>query len=447
MKNNIKSYKKSIQHEYNITIVKIVNFFVKKYIKKMYENIFFIQKDIDFNDNPVVFVLNHQSHLDYLLSNHLFFEKFLNKKVLIAAGENLNFFPIGDVLRSSGAFYIKRTFNEKQYKKEFHAYLLEIMHSENIIEFFIEGSRSRYGQVTKPKLGFLKMLKESNKKINIIPFSLHHSFIFEQKSFVRENNNKNKNKENFLNLIKNIFSRKKLGNFSLTQGKTIYLTPESNLEEKSLEIYTELNMNKSITTIDLVCSLLAFQEQVSLDVLEKKFHTFLFIFKIMKYNVLGDLSLHLALEFLIKSKKITIKENHIKVQDQHSMQYNYNSFFHYFLGPSLLGHIIVLWEKKLITSFYEIKKYVFFKRKEVEHLFYVPSFKELLSQGFFLFELLKGRKDLHMISDHLKQFFSYFYQSFDKSQDEMLLDQKNYKMHWNNLTNKNKKYYSELSLK
>lgn len=444
----INFYQESIQHQYNVYIVKILNFFVKKYFKKMYENIFFIPKDIPFDEKcQTVFVLNHQSHLDYLLSNHLFFEKFPSKKVLIAAGENLNFFPIGDLLRSSGAFYMRRTFNEKQYKKEFQSYLLSIMHLDNIIEFFIEGSRSRYGQITKPKLGFLKMLKESNKTINIVPFSLHHSFIFEQKSFVRENNNKNKNKENFLNLIKNIFSRKKLGNFSLVQGKTIQIQSESNLEEKSLEIYRELNNNKGITPIDIVCCLLGFQDQVSLDVLEKKFHIFLFIFKIMKKNVLGDMPLHLVLEFLVKSKKIIIQENVITVQDQHAMNYNYNSFLHYFLVPSLLGQIMILWEKKIITNFYEIKKYVFFKRKEVEHLYYVPSLKELILQGFFLFDLLKGRKELYAISDYLKPFFFYFYQSFNKTQDELFLDQKNYKMHWDNLKSKNKEYYAELSLK
>jgi glycerol-3-phosphate O-acyltransferase len=436
------SYRKHIQHEYNITIVKIVNFFVKKYIKSFYENIFFIQKENIFQEEyQTVFVLNHQSHLDYLLSNHLFFESFQSKKILIAAGENLNFFPIGDLLRSSGAFYIKRTFNQKQYKQDFQDYLLEIMNKENIIEFFIEGSRSRYGQVLKPKLGFLKMMMESSEGLNIIPFSLHHSFIFEQKEFIQEKKDNIKNKENFIGLIKNIFFKKKLGNFSLVQGNSIIITSKSNLKEKSFEIYKELNENKGITAIDIICCLLAFHKNYSLESLERKFHVFVFIFNLMKKKLLGNMSFVLALEFLIKNKKITIQEDDISIQDSFSMQYNFNSFLHCFFAPALLAHVLVLFEKNIIKNFYDVKKYVFFKKQEINHLFYVPSFKELLSQGVFLFDVLKKRKDLYSIADYLEPFYAYFYESFPLSQEEVFLDQKNYKAHWNELKDQKKNEY------
>jgi hypothetical protein len=113
---------------------------------------------------------------------------------------------------------------------------------------------------------------------------------------------------------------------------------------------------------------------------------------------------------------------------------------HCFFAPALLAHVLVLFEKNIIKNFYDVKKYVFFKKQEINHLFYVPSFKELLSQGVFLFDVLKKRKDLYSIADYLP-FYAYFYESFPLSQEEVFLDQKNYKAHWNELKDQKKNEY------
>ena len=58
---------------------------------------------------PIVFVASHRSHLDYLVVPYvLFFEDIVTPHV--AAGINLNFWPVGPFLRMGGGFFIRRSF-------------------------------------------------------------------------------------------------------------------------------------------------------------------------------------------------------------------------------------------------------------------------------------------------------------------------------------------------
>ena len=60
-------------------------------------------------DGSIVLLPSHKSHMDYMLLAHVFLTHHLPLP-LIAAGDNLNFFPLGAVFRRAGAFFIRRSF-------------------------------------------------------------------------------------------------------------------------------------------------------------------------------------------------------------------------------------------------------------------------------------------------------------------------------------------------
>ncbi|NVL83874.1 1-acyl-sn-glycerol-3-phosphate acyltransferase, partial [Escherichia coli] len=60
-------------------------------------------------DGTLVLLPSHKSHVDYIILSRLFHRANMPLP-LVAAGDNLSFFPLGPVLRRAGAFFIRRSF-------------------------------------------------------------------------------------------------------------------------------------------------------------------------------------------------------------------------------------------------------------------------------------------------------------------------------------------------
>lgn len=138
----------------------------------------------------LIILPTHRSHADYLLMSFLFFG--LNLPVpLIAAGENLNVPLVGPLLARGGAFFIRRSQSTPRYKLVLQAYLYELARSGAPIEFFIEGGRSRRGNVGKPKVGLLGMIIQMVKDGDLqdallLPVSLDYDSVPEGNGFANE---------------------------------------------------------------------------------------------------------------------------------------------------------------------------------------------------------------------------------------------------------------------
>lgn len=140
---------------------------------------------------PLVFLPSHKSHIDYLIISDVLYARGLAPP-LIAAGDNLSFFPLGVLLRRSGAFFIKRSFKGKKlYPQLVDAYVRKVLGLGHHLELFIEGGRSRTGKLLPPKLGILSMivdaaLKLDDREIQFVPVSIGYERIIEEGSYVRE---------------------------------------------------------------------------------------------------------------------------------------------------------------------------------------------------------------------------------------------------------------------
>src|SRR5690606_20450302 len=58
---------------------------------------------------PIIYIPNHRSHLDYLMVGYALCS-YQMAIPHVAAGINMNFFPLGYFFRKGGAFFLRRSF-------------------------------------------------------------------------------------------------------------------------------------------------------------------------------------------------------------------------------------------------------------------------------------------------------------------------------------------------
>lgn len=197
-------------------------------------------------DNPVVLVPMHRSHMDYLLISDLFFGHNITFPY-VCGGINLNFWPVGRLIRKGGGFFIRRTFDgNAAYKESLYAYMRSLLSSGHCIEFFIEGGRSRTGKMLKPKMGILSLILRAfaegieRKDIYFVPIAVSYEQILEQKAYEQEKTGSEKSKENAGELLKvrKIFN-KKYGKVYIEFAEPISL--KSYVEERQIDLSIDKN--------------------------------------------------------------------------------------------------------------------------------------------------------------------------------------------------------------
>jgi glycerol-3-phosphate O-acyltransferase len=155
----------------------------------------------------LVLLPSHKSHTDYLMLSFVFYNAHLQIP-LIAAGDNLAFFPLGGIFRRGGAFFIRRSFaGDRLYAAVVDAYIRRLIREGYSIEFFLEGGRSRTGKLLPPKLGLLNMVVEAalavpNKELFFVPVSIGYDRLVEGSAYVKELTGGEKTKENARGLLK-----------------------------------------------------------------------------------------------------------------------------------------------------------------------------------------------------------------------------------------------------
>jgi glycerol-3-phosphate O-acyltransferase len=157
--------------------------------------------------HPVVLVPCHRSHFDYLILTYIFHENYLSPPH-IAAGNNLNFWPLGPLFRGAGAFFIRRRFEDNElYKMVFRKYLLFLIREGYTQEFFIEGGRTRTGKILTPRLGMLSALLNAfvqgvRRDLYFVPISIHYGRIPEEEAYRREVAGEQKERESLGALLR-----------------------------------------------------------------------------------------------------------------------------------------------------------------------------------------------------------------------------------------------------
>jgi glycerol-3-phosphate O-acyltransferase len=177
----------------------------------------------------LVLLPSHKSHLDYLMLSFVFYHANLQLP-LIAAGDNLSFFPLGVILRRGGAFFIRRSFSgDRLYGAVVDAYVRRLIREGYSIEFFLEGGRSRTGKLLPPKLGLLNMVVEAamavpHKELFFVPVSIGYDRLVEGSSYVHELTGGEKQEEDARGLLKTTgLLRGRYGRLNIQFGEILSL--------------------------------------------------------------------------------------------------------------------------------------------------------------------------------------------------------------------------------
>jgi glycerol-3-phosphate O-acyltransferase len=155
----------------------------------------------------LVLLPSHKSHVDYIILSRVLHDARMQLP-LIAAGDNLSFFPLGPILRRAGAFFIRRSFRgDRLYSVVVDAYMRRLLKDGWTLEFFIEGGRSRTGKLLAPKLGLLSIVVDAalgtpDRDIFFVPVSIGYDRVVEESSYVDEVSGGEKQKEDVRGLLK-----------------------------------------------------------------------------------------------------------------------------------------------------------------------------------------------------------------------------------------------------
>jgi glycerol-3-phosphate O-acyltransferase len=203
-------YAEEIAANYSHAFIRFMEAALTRLWNRLYDGVVFGHLDTlerVAEDNEIVFVPCHRSHMDYLL---LTYAIYVNGYAIphIAAGINLNIPVMGRFLRKGGAFFIRRSFRGNAlYTVVFMNYLAAILERGHSLEYFIEGGRSRTGRLLQPKTGMIAMtvrsfLRAPARPIVFLPVYFGYERIVEGRTYIGELSGKPKEKESVFGLLR-----------------------------------------------------------------------------------------------------------------------------------------------------------------------------------------------------------------------------------------------------
>ena len=141
-------------------------------------------------NSSVVFVMNHRSNMDYVLVSFLAAEK---TALSYAVGEWARIWPLQTLIKSMGAFFVRRNSRNLLYRRVLERYVGLATRAGVCQAVFLEGGLSRDGKLLPPRLGFIDyMLRDYHPTIDrdivFIPVGINYDRVVEDKSLVRRLN-------------------------------------------------------------------------------------------------------------------------------------------------------------------------------------------------------------------------------------------------------------------
>ncbi|MDX1468651.1 MAG: 1-acyl-sn-glycerol-3-phosphate acyltransferase [Acidimicrobiia bacterium] len=192
--------------------------------------------------HPVVFLPSHRSNLDRLALQFMLWENDFPPNHT-AGGINMNFFPIGPLLRRTGVFFIRRSFKDDDlYKTVLRAYLDYLVEKRFPLEWYLEGGRSRSGRLRPPRFGLLNYVVDSLRRgksddVSLIPVSIVYDHIQDVPDYAREAQGKGKDREGLVWFIKSVRAfRRRYGNIHIRFGEPVSVAAELDRIEPGEEV-------------------------------------------------------------------------------------------------------------------------------------------------------------------------------------------------------------------
>ncbi len=134
-------------------------------------------------DATVIFVMNHRSNMDYVLITYLVAE---NSALSYAVGEWARVWPLSWLIKSMGAYFIRRKSRNALYRRVLARYVQMATEAGVTQAFFPEGGLSLDGRIGPPKLGLLSYVladfdPEQGRDVVFVPVALNYDRVIEDR--------------------------------------------------------------------------------------------------------------------------------------------------------------------------------------------------------------------------------------------------------------------------
>ena len=130
----------------------------------------------------VVFVMNHRSNMDYVLVTWLVSER---SAISYAVGEWAHVWPLSALIRSMGAYFIRRSSRNALYRKVLARYVQMAAEEGTTQAMFPEGGLSLDGRTGPAKLGLLSYIVEgwtpAERDVIFVPVGLAYDRVLEDR--------------------------------------------------------------------------------------------------------------------------------------------------------------------------------------------------------------------------------------------------------------------------
>ena len=134
----------------------------------------------------IVFVMNHRSNMDYVLAAYLALER---TALSYAVGEWARVWPIQQLIRLMGGFFVRRASGDPLYRKVLERYVQMATEGGVVQAMFPEGGLSRDGKLREPKIGLLDyMLRRfdpaGERDLVFIPVGINYDRVLEDRTLL-----------------------------------------------------------------------------------------------------------------------------------------------------------------------------------------------------------------------------------------------------------------------
>lgn len=137
-------------------------------------------------DATVVFVMNHRSNMDYVLVTYLAAR---DTSLSYAVGEWARVWPLSWLIKSLGAYFIRRTSRTALYRKVLARYVQMATAGGVNQAFYPEGGLSLTGALRPPKMGLLSYLVEGfvpdeGRDVVFVPVAINYDRVLEDRVLI-----------------------------------------------------------------------------------------------------------------------------------------------------------------------------------------------------------------------------------------------------------------------
>ncbi|XP_042359374.1 dihydroxyacetone phosphate acyltransferase [Plectropomus leopardus] len=194
--------------------IRLMGYTLSKVFKRLFTGIYVNMEGLNtlqqaIQENPVILMPNHRSYVDFLVISYILFTYDIPIPVIAAGIPLAGMKMVGEILRRSGAFFIRRAIgSDKLYWAVLSEYVRTIVKRGFApVEFYIEGLRSRTLKSLIPKLGMMHMVLEPYFKgevydITLVPISISYDRVLEESLLAHELLGIPKPKESTTGLLK-----------------------------------------------------------------------------------------------------------------------------------------------------------------------------------------------------------------------------------------------------